>query len=80
MIMMEGYISMRKKMIMNRQIVLNKIKSRVGFSLSELLVCTLIMMLSTSVLVSTMRLAADHYNNIITDSEATMLCRTLSLA
>ncbi|WP_155830999.1 MULTISPECIES: hypothetical protein [unclassified Butyrivibrio] len=63
-----------------REFLSKKIRSNGGFSLTELLLCTLIMMLTTSILVVTMRLAANHYDDIVTDSEATMLCRTLSLA
>ena len=63
-----------------RKNILRKLCGKAGFSLTELLLCTLIMMLTTSVLVTTMSLAANHYDSVVADSEAAMLCRTLSLS
>ncbi len=56
-----------------------KIKSNGGFSMLELLVATLIMLLATSLLAQTMALGLQQFRTITKRSKADTLCSTLSI-
>lgn len=58
--------------------IVNRILNKKGFSFSELLISTLIMVLATGVLASTISLASNHYEKQITKSKANILCDSLS--
>lgn len=60
--------------------LLRKLRARGGFSLSEMLACTLILLLSTTVIMETMSLAASQMRSRTRDSEADMLCGLLAQA
>jgi len=60
--------------------IMNKLNNRKGFSLTELLACTLIMVIATSILTGTVSLAARHYDEQIQKSEADVLCESLAYA
>ena len=54
-----------------------KIQNKGGFSLTELLVATLIMMLATGLLTQTLSLAIDQFYRQTRESEAQLLCASL---
>lgn len=60
--------------------LVRKLNNRKGFSLTELLACTLIMVIATSILTGTVSLAARHYDEQIQKSEADVLCESLAYA
>lgn len=53
---------------------------RAGFSISELLFCVMIMLLATGIIVPTLSLGIRQFEARVRDSEAQILCNTLSLA
>lgn len=55
-----------------------KLSSSGGFSLAETLACCLILALSSSALIQTMRLAGEQFNTRTRESSARILCNTLS--
>ena len=57
-----------------------KLRSRGGFTIGEMLVCVLILLLCTGVISSTMALAANQFKARTRESEARLLCNALSLA
>ncbi len=60
--------------------LVRKLNNRKGFSLTELLACTLIMVIATSILTGTVSLAARHYDEQIQKSEADVLCESIAYA
>ena len=58
--------------------LLKKLKDQKGFSLAELLACTMIMLLATSVLSGTISLATRNYDKQMRISKADILCESLS--
>ena len=56
----------------------SKIKENAGFSLTEMLVAMLIMLLATGALTMTINLAIKHFYKSTQESEAQVLCATLS--
>ena len=68
---------MRKLREIGRKIKRKRIGNK-GFSLTELLVAMLIMLLATGALVGTIGLAVKHFFKSAQESEAQLLCATLS--
>lgn len=59
---------------------LRKLRAQSGFSLAEMLVCTIILLLSTTVIMETMSLAASQMQSRTRDSETNLLCGLLAQA
>ena len=57
--------------------ILRKLSGRGGFSLTELLAATLIMMMATGLLTQTLNLALDQFYKSTRESKAQILCSTL---
>lgn len=57
----------------------HKLKDRRGFTLAELMVCVLILLLATAVIVQTLDLGILQFHRHTRQSEAQLLCNTLSL-
>lgn len=57
-----------------------RIKSRAGFTMTELLLCTIIMLLSTALVVQTLELSIRQFNSQTRRSDAQMLVNTLAVA
>lgn len=55
-----------------------RLTARRGFTLAELLIAVLILLLATTVIASMMTLAARHYRNEMQQTKAELLCSTLS--
>ncbi|MCR5657099.1 MAG: hypothetical protein K6G06_06520 [Butyrivibrio sp.] len=58
--------------------LIKKLNSRRGFSLSEILICTLIMLFAGSILTSTITLAVRNYDKQVLRSKSDILCETLA--
>lgn len=58
--------------------LVRKLNSSRGFSLSEVLICTLIMLFAGSILTTTITLAARNYDKQVLISKSDVLCETLS--
>ena len=60
--------------------LLRRLRTSGGFSLSEMLICCLILTLSTGVIVEAVNLGIRHFKTLTRGSESQILCNTLALA
>ena len=66
------------KILQIKNIISKKLNKNEGFSLTEVLACTIIMMFATTILTQTITLGVRHFDTQVSMSKADILCDTLA--